>query len=66
MSYTAKKRQFIVNSILSFIDNSNFTESDIRKIVLSYLNEDKEFFSDEQLELFENKLNSRSSNNDNQ
>ena len=56
MNYTAKKKEFIVTSILSFIEANDSTEADIRRAIIMYLNNDSEFFTDAQLDTFESAI----------
>ncbi len=53
MTYTARKIQFIVDAIYSFIEAKDSTEADIRRTVITYLNIDPEFFTDAELDGFE-------------
>lgn len=56
MKYTAKKMEFIVKAINCFIEAQDTTEADVRRSILTYLNIDPDFFSDEQLDTFEEKI----------
>ena len=57
MQYTAKMKQFISDSILCFIRAKDSTEADIRRTIISFMNRDRGFFTDAQIEEFEDVLN---------
>lgn len=54
MNYTAMEKEFINKSIICFIQSKDKTEADIRRDIIMYLNNDPNFFTDEQLVIFEN------------
>lgn len=56
MQYTAKKIQFIKDSIICFIQAKDQTEADIRRTIMMFLNTDSDFFSDTDLEELEQEI----------